>query len=737
MKKTFFAAALIASYFASAQIVKTDTIDSKKIEPVELFGVKNRQPEGLEIITRMPLKTRDQIQSISVLSTKVIEDLGGLTLTDVVKNVPGVTQFSSYGGTKESMTLRGFRGVPVLKNGVKMETDFRRSGMLTDMQGVETIQVIKGSAAITQGIGNGLGDAGGVINIVTKKPHFINAGSVGFRAGSWDNYRPFFDVQRVLDSQGRVAFRLNSAYQKGNSFRHLVEKESFYINPSIAFRPDDKTEIVAEMDYFNGDNTPDQGTRNIAPESTYALYTMPKDKFMGFKGDNNHTENFNYAITVNRKLSDNFKLRAAYFNNDYYQDLVMASIITPKGTRTDYAKFLRNRTRTEKHDRNQTFQMDFIGKDVKTGPLKHTFQIGGDFSQVALNQWSYDYPTLKKAGNVVYIDEINLLENISNELPAPPQGKQWEFTNRKESKTPIAPTFGFMAQDVMTINKYVKTSLGIRYSRLNGAIDKENNDAWNPSFGILVSPIENVNVFGSYTNTTSLRGANNKKQDGSVIGPQKTNQFEAGIKSDWFNERLRFNVTYFNINTANLSYEVLNQNFQSYNPRIYELAGNLKRSGVEIEAIGRILPNLQVMAGWAYLDARFQNSPAYIDNSRPSNAPWNTANGWLNYKFSQGALRGLDLGFGAYYIGARPTNEWTKRTVIQGHANQIQAGVKPLEMKAYTTLDAQIGYEFKNFAVRIFANNLTNEVNYTSYYRGGYIDQIAPRNYSGQVIFKF
>lgn len=33
------------------------------------------------------------------------------------------------------MFIRGYRGVPVLKNGVQLDSDFRTAGMLTDMQG--------------------------------------------------------------------------------------------------------------------------------------------------------------------------------------------------------------------------------------------------------------------------------------------------------------------------------------------------------------------------------------------------------------------------------------------------------------------------------------------------------------------------------------------------------------------------------------------------------------------------
>ncbi|MBP3840317.1 MAG: TonB-dependent receptor plug domain-containing protein, partial [Chryseobacterium sp.] len=220
-----------------------DSLKQAEITEVELFGVAKQQPVKLETITRLPLKTRDQIQSISVVSNKVIEQLGGLTVTDVAKNIPGVTQFGSYGGTKESMSIRGYRGVPVLKNGVSMDSDFRTGSMLTDMQGVETLQVIKGSAAVTQGIGDGLGAAGGVINVVTKVPKFYNATNVGFRYGSWDFYRPTVDFQRVLDSEGKFAVRFNGAYQNSNSFRKYVNTERIYINPSIAYKPDDKTSV--------------------------------------------------------------------------------------------------------------------------------------------------------------------------------------------------------------------------------------------------------------------------------------------------------------------------------------------------------------------------------------------------------------------------------------------------------------------------------------------------------------
>ncbi|MCL1663043.1 TonB-dependent siderophore receptor [Elizabethkingia ursingii] len=744
---------VLGGLMVNAQTKKTDTLSSnkhKEIEQVELFGERKKQPEGLEVITRLPLKTRDQIQSISVISYKAIETLGGLSLIDVAKNVPGVTLFSSYGGGSESMSIRGYRGVPVLKNGVLLDSDFRTAGMMTDMQGVESIQVIKGSAAVTQGIGDGLGAAGGVINVVTKRPQFVNRTNVGFRYGSWDFYRPTVDFQRVLDSEGKVAIRFNGAYQKNNSFRSHVQGERIYVNPSITFRPDKMTNITVEMDYMNDRRTPDRGTVNLASGDTEALYTMPKGKFLGFAEDRAKTETYNFMTSVDRKINDKFKVRAAFINSVSNTD-TQAMSISPNGNNWNERR--RSYGKSMGEDVNKVFQFDFIGQDVQTGFIKHTFQVGFDWKETTVTTNSFTtYKNSIGPGNLIgaydpknpdsnkdkssnYIDIINVLGDIPNTLP---YNLVFKNVGTGVVKT---PTMGLMAQDVMSFGKYVKAHLGIRYSRLNGST-KNDVSTWNPSFGLIISPLENVNVFGSYTTTTSLRSVNNMLQSGGFVGPSKTAQWEGGIKSDWFNEKLRFNVTLFDIKTDNLAYQILDANYNPVrdpnNNPLYGLAGNLRRKGIEVELIGRILPNLQIMSGWAYLDAQYKDSPAYVNGSAPMNSPKHTANAWLNYKFNQGILDGLDVGAGIYYVGKRPVDEWTQKTFTAGHANSVQPGVRPFDMPEYTTVDAQVGYALKNgVGVRVFFNNIFDSVGYSSYFRGGYIDQIQPRNFGVQLNYKF
>ena len=269
--------------------------NTAKLSEVEVFGNRYEQPDKIEALTRLPLKPYEQIQSISIIGSKVIEDQGALTISDASKNVPGVYTFATYGNKRESMSSRGFRGIPILKNGVRVHSDFRGVGILTDMQGVDNIQVLKGSAAITQGVATDLGSPGGVINLVTKTPVFVSGGEASLSVGSFGQVRPAFDLYGPIDQDQKVAFRINGALERSNGFRDMVQPERFYINPSVAWKVDDKTEVILEMDYLDDGRTPDLGTVNLGENDENAIYDLPYNRFLEFKSDKANTQNTTYA----------------------------------------------------------------------------------------------------------------------------------------------------------------------------------------------------------------------------------------------------------------------------------------------------------------------------------------------------------------------------------------------------------------------------------------------------------
>ncbi len=697
--------------------------DERILLEVEVFGVRKERPEKMDALTRIPLRLDEQVQSISVVSQKMLNDQGVLTLNDAVRNVPGLTTFATFGNTTESLTSRGFRGIPVVKNGVRVHSDFRGNGFLADMQGVETIQVLRGSAAIAQGLGNDLGSAGGVVNIATKTPKFINSGNIGFRTGSWGQIRPTFDLQFVTDKLQRTAFRINGAYEQGESYRSYVSKDRIYVNPSFAWRPDEKTKVALEMDFMHDSRTPDQGTVNLSADSVFNVFDMPNNRFMGFKSDRQIVNTLSYMGQLNRELNDYLSLRVAYAGADMSQRKNNAHVSPLRNVLQTGLYNLRSRvySGSSREDKNGVLQIDFIGKEIYTGLVKHTFNVGLDY------RWT-DVSTTST--NSVVTDTIDVLQPISNEAPAVVLVDGSPVTSREYA-------YGMLLQEVMTFNRFLKLSLGLRYSQISGIsnnnISTTGGSVWDPLVGLIVTPIENINLFASYTTTTSLRGAANLLEDQvTPVGPSKEEQFEAGFKTEWFNNRLRFNATWFNIMNSNLTYASLND--AGNNTGYYVKAGNLRRQGLELELTGKLLKNMDIVMGYSYLDAGYHDSPYYHENSVPMNTANNMANSWINYTFFEGPLRNLTLGAGAYYVGERPFAEYTYK-VLPGH--HVQPNVKPFIADAYTTLNIKAGYRLQNTVIQLFVNNVLDSKGYTAYYRGGYLNPIDPRNVAVTLNYQF
>ena len=702
---------LLSATYIQAQ--ENDSIN--QLQQVEIFGDRNTKQRGLETITRFPGSPQDQLQSISVISEKLIEDQGALTITEVARNVPGVTLFGSYGGNRESMSIRGYRGTPVLKNGIRMDSDFRTSSGVTDMQGIESLQVIRGASAITQGMANGLGSAGGVINLVTKTPRFTNTGNIGLRVGSWNQIRTTFDVQRTVGENKNFAFRVNGAYEQADSYRDVINKDKIYVNPSLAWKIDDKTEFIAEFDYLKGNATPDRGTFNTKGITENGLIDMGS-RFLGFDIDNEEMEVFSYAARITRQLTYKINVRAAWMSNFNTRDQLGSTISGNGESRR------RGMAHSFKDDRNSTFQIDVMGKEFVFGKFKWSWQVGYDLTTTRT-----DSRTAKGITNVN--SDVASTGPINNHIELTPE--QWAQLELGASTMENMTSYGFLTQQQLTYAEKFKLVAAARYSYANDYKDS----AIDPMVGLMYSPTENINIYGTYATTTSLRTAAQNMIDGTKAGASVTDQFEAGIKTSWFQDRLRANVNYFNMNQDNLTY-------QYYDPQtnaatnFYDYAGNLRRSGLEVEVTGRPLTNLQVLLGYSYVDAGYNNSPSYVQGSRPMNSPYTTANAWVQYKFqnTKSFVDGLSASVGVYYIGSRPVND--QATSRDSHGN-INNGAAPFLMPDYTTLNAQLGYTMKRFDFRVFFNNITDVVGYNSYYRGGYINQIDPFNIAGQVVFKF
>ncbi|MGL5786380.1 MAG: TonB-dependent siderophore receptor [Bacteroidales bacterium] len=693
------------------------TLREKEIHMDEVVVRAGRRMPNQKLpytLSRLPVELKAQPQTISVVDRKLLDEQDVTDVKDAILNVPGAYSWATYGGAMNSFGARGYRGISFMKDGILMETS------QPEMDGVEEVQVIKGASAVLFGNVS----PGGIINLSSKRPKTQLGGDVKLSYGSFNTIRTGVDVWGGLDRHNKVSFRLNTSYEKGDSYRKFVEKEKFYFNPSLFWRIGNKSDLLVQYDYLSDNRTPDNGTILY----DWKIYDLPFDRFTGLKSDNIGIENQSLSATFNHRFTDQLTLRAVVNrtleSRDDYRIDKHSNVI--QGT----SLLKRLLTSTENDYKHTLVQIDLLGANFKTGFVTHNFQAGMDFRTTDKSQLTY------KSAVIDTIDVINgpIRNDIAN-LPKLSRDKQ---TDTRTSK------IGFMAQDIMNLGKHFRASLGLRYTGVfntekiytytdskTKVSPKSTPHGFSPSAGLSYLPVENMNIFATYTNTftpVTLRGIN-----GEELGNEITNQFEAGIKSDFLQNKLSFNATYFYIHNNNQVGEVLAQDANgSWVAQGYgERNGEIRNQGVELEFHAYPAEGLHLQAGYAYIDAKYIKSVRYKDNTVPFNTPKNTFNVWGSYTFNKGVFKGLFLGAGVYYTGERNANDQVK---LPWHG--INPGDPVVKLKAFTELNANIGYSIQNWRFKLSAKNLLDERAYLTY-RYNFINPITPRNFNLTVNYQF
>jgi len=137
---------------------------STTLDAVTVVGESQVQymPENTRSATRTDTPIKDIPQSISVISKKVLEDMGETGIFSALE-FGGVGRANVYAGGVNAYTLRGFRSGAYYRNGMAAGVG---SGAIPDAVGIESLDVMRGPSALTFGAG----DPGGAFNVVTKQP---------------------------------------------------------------------------------------------------------------------------------------------------------------------------------------------------------------------------------------------------------------------------------------------------------------------------------------------------------------------------------------------------------------------------------------------------------------------------------------------------------------------------------------------------------------------------------------
>lgn len=688
-------------------------------------------------IGKMNVAPMDLPQSVTVIGRDVLDQQQSLRLSDVIRNVNGVYLYSSRGNTQETFAARGynFSSTNMFKNGFRVN-----SGVVPEVSSLERIEVLKGSAALLYGNVA----PGGILNMVTKKPLFEQGGKVSMTYGSYDLYRPSFDVYGPITS--KLAYRVNGTYEKANSYRDNVKSEREYINPSFLYKVSDKTTITVEGDYLNYDFTPDFGTGQI----NNVIAKVPRNRYLGASWSNGNTKQSTATATINHQINSLWQISGGvnyqHFNRQYQTtERVLPDANGNWGRTLNQAKTLED---------YYTGQFNVTGQ-FNTGAIKHNILAGIDADRY--NNTAYTYvATVNKVSS--YWDQGSSLKPALYDTINIFDVNKYKLRTDRPAMSPFyniltkTNRFGAYFNDLISLSDKVKVLAGIRWSyqyiaptvvtnyylpALVQASASKTDKAFSPRVGIVYKPVTNTALFASYSNSfitnTGIDVNNNP------LSPSLVDQYEAGIKNDFLNGNLSVNVTAYRIINNNLAQTapfLADGVTENTNTNIKQLIGQTKSDGIELDIAGHPFKGLDVLAGYSYTNARYSKTPqsfaSNIAGQPLLNVPKHTANASAFYNFFDGNLKGFKVGTSVYYLGNR----------IAGNANtvpakgQAQPANKLVYVPGFTTVDASVGYTYKKVSIIAKISNIGNVLNY-NVHENYSINPIAPRQFLTTVSYSF
>ena len=674
--------------------------------------------------------------NVQVISKQVLKDQQVINLGDALKNVSGVTVLGNAGdvafdgGVAQSIVLRGFESQFFFRNGFRLQ----QNSASRSMANVESIEVLKGPAAILYG----MVEPGGMVNVVTKQPLATPYYSVNQQFGSYDLYRTTVDTSGPVANNKDLLYRLNVSYENSNSFRQFVDKEDVFFAPVLKWNITPKTSATLEFEYNHKHFGYDSG---ILPFYNGQAMNIPRSLNYG-EYSPGVTETAYGGFTVAHQFNDDWSLKQRFSVNQ--QNNALPNLLL-QGSFLNTGDSNINRFGIGYGTQYNTYSdnIDLTGHFNTLG-LKHTLLLGGDFYHLytkASQSLSLDPTGTLPSGFIISpIDILNPVHTGTSFLPLTQAALNLTDTDQ----------YGAYIQDQIELPHNIHVLGGIRYQNLQQSIadglnpgsdpSKQTQDAVTPRVGVLWKTQPWLSLYANYVESF---GANTGIMYPNKIVPgTSAEQYEGGIKTEFFDGKLRTNLAYYDLTKTNIT---------ASDPRCagvfgcaYVVATGAARSkGPELDITGELLPGWNVIATYAYTDVRAIKSNADNEATRYGavpvgarffNVPRNTASFWNTYEFLGGELKGLKLGGGV--------------TLRDGQTGCCDVPANTIA--GYATVDLLASYSLKIGKTKVTTqfniNNLLDKHYYTGLltggvnspgYNSGIVEFGQPRTFMGSIGVQF
>ncbi len=671
----------------------------------------------------------DTPQTLTVIKAELLSEQNATSLTDALRNTPGITmQLGENGSTSagDTFQLRGFSAQSsIFVDGI------RDLGAVTrDVFNIDQIEVAKGPA----GSDIGRGASAGYINLVSKLPTLSGGSSATASLYSQGGGRASVDADyRIGQSQ---ALRLNVMDQSIDvAGRDLVRNRGYGIAPSYAAGLGTDTRFYVFGQVIHQDNVPDGGIPVIGYAGFYnadaRIASGAKVDPTNYYGARSDYEKVDAAM-LSGKIEHDFAGGFHLTNTARYGQTRMDRVITGIGNNTGgYTEssndpstwtIIRNRQRVDQTNRILANTTNISGT-LQTGSWTQDLSVGTEVDYEQQKAPSFAVPT----GAVV--TAANVYNPNPDDVMATPQ-RTGAFANG-EVTTVSAYAFDTLKHGPWLINggvrfdNYTAETVGAllsttaTYPKLPAGtlvpydLKKSGTVAsWNA--GIVYKPAENGSLYIAYADAFTPPGSSNLTFSATagniastVFKPTETDSLEIGTKWDLVAKKLSVTAAYYDTVAKN------ELTLQDPVTLTYAQLGKRDINGFEFSAIGQVTPKWSVSAGIETLHTQIKQGTSST-NATGAVTRWSpdlTGTVWTTYKVTPK----LTLGAGASYVsnqkllvtpGAVQTTGLTRIPaywVANAMASFSLTPKAALQLNIYNLFNAKYIQSLNNGGARIFA----------------------------------
>jgi outer membrane receptor for ferric coprogen and ferric-rhodotorulic acid len=593
------------------------TVTARRAEDGTTEGTGSYTSRVTSTASKTDLAFREVPQSVSVVTRQQIDDQRLTSVSDAMAHAAGITvqranynsfNFYSRGFQITSMQIDG--GAPLALGAYTYDAG-------QDLAFYDRVEIMRGAS----GLLGGMGDPGGIVNLVRKKPLAETQFIVEASAGSWDNYRSMIDATGPLGFDGRLRGRAVAVYENSDSFLDDRGTESPQVYGVLEADLTRDTLLTLGGSYSknrergNGDGLPRYSDGRDLGLSRSTSLTQPWAQAS--------TETRQLFAQLDQRFSERWRLKLNYTHerSDTRSTTAFAyGAINPldgSGATWGGGRYVMDNSQNL-FDANLSGGFDLFGQS-------HEILLGADYQRVE-GTWN----TGKPVDN--WLVPVNVFDrnawNPDMDVPLTTRYEPWGQEQKgMYGVLRFNPTSRLHLVAGARVSRYkffqtvsTRKDAGSSWA-VSSRTDYEEPTKTTPYGGVIYDLNDAWSVYASYSTIHKPQGLlKSGPAPGTSLPAIRGKSYEAGLKGELMDGRLNATLSLFNVERTGTG--VIDRRYpESYDvwagSCCYQAQGKVVSRGVDLEIGGEVMPGWEIALGYTFNNSKDKSEDTVFSSITP------------------------------------------------------------------------------------------------------------------------